>query len=244
MYKNIIFGYFLEFKHMKRHRVLSLLLFLWFLYCGYSQEKSTEIVIKQFIENMGGEELWRTTNFLYLKETMWNKQTEAINMEVWLDLTVPKSKIRLKNKTFDRVRAFTTDKGWGRLEDGVLYEFDSLRLKQEVANWKRNIYAICRRIALREDELTFKLDKDHILEIYEDSNVLLCIVELNKNNIPIKWNMKSAYGEEVTIHGPLGNFGGYRLPRWSTTEDAHWQFEYVEVKGFEKAPDITFEPEN
>ena len=226
----------------------SLFIFLWFLLTSShhicSQEKSVETVVREFIENLGGEELWSNTNFIHLKEKMWNKQTDAIDMEVWLDLTTPKSKIKLKNETFDRVRAFTSHRGWGKLENGRHYEFDSLRLKQEIANWKRNIYAICRRIAVDKDELTFNLSPNNILEIYEDTNKLLCIVELNANSIPIKWNMKSRYGEEVTIHGPLGTFGRYSLPRWSTSQDGHWQFEYVEVKGFKTAPKISFEPEN
>lgn len=210
----------------------------------FAQEKSVKTVVQEFLENMGGEELWKTTNFLYLKEKMWNKQANVIDMEVWLDLTTPKSKIKLKNETFDRVRAFTADRGWGKLENGRQYEFDSLRLKREIANWKRNIYSICRRIALTRDELTFDLKPNNILAVYEDTSVLLCEIELNVNSIPIKWNMKSSYGEEISIHGPLATFGSYSLPKWSTSQDGHWQFEYVEVKGFQTAPNISFDPEN
>ncbi|SHH09242.1 hypothetical protein SAMN04488116_3511 [Flagellimonas flava] len=209
-----------------------------------SQETAANTAVQEFLENMGGEELWKSTNFIYLKEKMWNKQANVIDMEVWLDLTSPKSKIKLKNETFDRVRAFTEHGGWGKLENGRQYEFDSLRLKQEIANWKRNIYAICRRIALDKEELTFDLKPNNILEIYEDTGTLLCIVELNVNSIPIKWVMKSSYGEEVTLHGPLDTFGRYRLPGWSTSQDGHWQFEYVEVKGYKTAPNISFEPED
>ncbi|WP_422861116.1 hypothetical protein [Flagellimonas sp. W118] len=229
---------------MKQFRFLILLVLMIPVEHICSQEKSVEVVVQEFIENMGGEELWKTTNFLYLKEKMWTKQADPIDMEVWLDLTIAKSKIKLKNRTFDRVRAFTAHGGWGRLENGRQYEFDSMRLKQEIANWKRNIYTICRRIALEKDELTFNLMPNNIIEIYEDSNVLLCIVELNSNSNPIKWNMKSIYGEEITIHGPLSTFGRFKLPKWSTSEDGHWQFEYVEVKGFKIAPDISFQSEN
>lgn len=221
---------------------LMLLLFMLFFQAVCSQEKALETVLQEFVDNMGGEELWAETNFLYIKETMWYKQADSVHMEVWLDLTTPKSKIRLKNETLNRVRAFTANRGWGILEDGRHYEFDSLRLKREIANWKRNIYSICRRISLNRAQLSFRLSQENVLEVLEDNNVLLCAIELNKNSVPIKWIMKSEYGEEVTIHGPLAVFGNYMLPRWSTSESAEWQFEYIEVKGYKKAPDISFEP--
>ena len=210
---------------------------------AHSQGSKIDSVVNGFIKNMGGVELWRETSFLYLKEKMWYKQADIVEMEIWLDLERPKSKIRLKNKQLDRVRAFTVERGWGKLEDGVLYEFDSLRLQRELANWKRNIYTICRKIALNREQLVFKLTETLVLEVYEGEDHQLCAIELNKNLMPIKWSMVSDFGNEVSICGPLVTFGKYNFPKWRTSLDGHWQFEYQEVKGYSNAPPTAFLPE-
>ncbi|MCL6266151.1 hypothetical protein [Flagellimonas myxillae] len=190
---------------------------------------------------MGGKQLWNQTNFLYLKEKMWTKETDSIDMEIWLDLTKPKTKIKLKNDSLNRVRAFTPNGGWGQLEDGSIYQFDSLRLKQEIENWKRTLYSICKRIALKNHGLSFKLRDDGGLEIFEGNMELLCIIEFNHEGRPIKWQMKSEFGNDVSIYGPLASFGKFSLPKWRTSLDGHWQFEYLEVIGYPKVPDISFD---
>ena len=204
---------------------------------------STDIALQdKLLKSMGGVNVWKNANFLYYKEMMYAKSSsEDIIQEVWRDLDSPRTLITLKNSFLDRKRSLNDTNGWGYLESGKYYEFDSLRVVNERAMWSRDLYTICREIATNDKQYTFVDKGDNVMEVRDSNGESLCMIELNESGHPIKWTTKGLEEENSIIYGPLIKMGKIYLPKWLTSVDGHWRFEYVEVKASDAPFDVSYE---
>lgn len=219
-----------------------LVLFLFLLtnisFCQETQKLSTKM-----LNQMGGVELWKTTVSLHIIELMRAKASpHVIRQEIWRDLSKPATKFHLKSETMNRTRASTETQGWGVLENGKTYVYSPERVNNERIAWERNFITICHKIAKENSDIIIKERENFILEIFDSNKELLCIIELDSTYAPIRWEAKVADQIEVYIYGPLKPFGKYNLPSWWTSNDGHWQYQYLSFSGSNNAPTMSFLP--
>ncbi|WP_411029260.1 hypothetical protein [Spongiimicrobium sp. 3-5] len=232
---------------MKLHLKKQCCFFLVLLCYGWIQSqpndsKATKLV-DELLLSMGGKDLWANTQSLHLTERLWSNQvSEEIRQEVWRNLKTPATRIHMSSLSFDRTRAWDTIQGWGVLETGKFYKFDVERVKNEVLSWERDLYTICSKLAQQDPEIVAKIKGETSIEIYDSQKGLLCTIELSSSGAPIKWTPKDAELGDSFIYGPLKQFGAYWMPKWWTTDNGHWQFEFVSVSGSFDLPKISFSP--
>ncbi len=231
-----------------RHSILlfSLVLLASLKVLAQSAGASTDTVpslTEKLLKSLGGKALWQNTRTLYLKEWMWAKQSsEEIQQEIWRDLKFPGTKLHLTSKSMDRTRAWDAKQGWGILENGKSYLFDSIRVKTECRAWNANLFTVCYKLANKDPNLIIHEKDGEIIQVYNQSQELICTIELNASGAPIKWSAPIGEAIESYIYGPLQSFGPYNLPSWWTSPDGRWQFKYIEFKSSLKAPEISFLP--
>lgn len=199
---------------------------------------SAEALADRMLEQLGGIDMWRESNTLYLKERIWSHTfPETVEQQIWRDLQYPRTRFHLKSESLDRVRAWDSQQGWGRLETGKFYGFDSQRIQNEIAIWKRNLLTLCFAIANQHDTIQLKLLNERSFQVLEQDGSVLCQIELDVNGAPIRWSSSGGPEAETYIYGPLKAFGEYRLPAWWTYEQGHWRYELLEVLGPDDIPE-------
>lgn len=207
------------------------------------QADSTLSLSEKLLQSLGGKQLWKETKSLHIKENMWPKQLpEIVTQEIWRNLDEHGTRIHLSSESMDRVRAGNASQGWGILETGRIYVYDSLRIKNERRAWESNLLTICHKMANDDPNLVITEKEGGLIEVSSSSNQPICTIELNAKGEPIKWSSAGDDETESYIYGPLKSFGKYRLPSWWTSEDGHWQFEYITFKGSSEKSKVSFLP--
>lgn len=218
------------------------------LYLGNSQESAPEAdkatkLANKMLESLGGKSLWQNTRSLHLTEEMRYYQISGpIVQEIWRDLSLPGTKVRITNSTMDRVRAWDAQQGWGVLETGRAYVYDTIRVKAELKSWQRNLFTVCYKIANEDPKLVLRKKNENTLEVLTRTGEPLCEIALDADGAPIKWTATVGDSTESYLYGPLTAFGDYQLPVWWTDMDGHWQFRYTSFEASAQAPETSFLP--
>lgn len=202
-----------------------------------AQDSSSEMV-DMLLNQVGGRDVWAELEMIHLKETTWFMQLdEAVEQEIWVDLTSPRVRFHLKSTSMDRVRAHTDMAGWGLLESGKYYEFTPERLKNDVEEWNIGMYRTLMRLARNDKEIKTSVEHSSRLVVSDSDGQQLCWFELGANGRPLSWDN----GSSKNLFGPMKQFGEIRMPAWGVSEDGSWNFEYLVFEPVKDPSTITFD---
>lgn len=108
---------------------------------------------------------------------------------------------------------------------------DATELASELYGLRQEPYTIYHRIALRDPALRFELrDNGVMLMVYDGDERVLCWFRRAANGRLRGWG--NFYDGAINEHyyGPTADMGDADLPRWGSSIDGRFRFEYVSAR--------------
>lgn len=193
------------------------------------------------VEAMGGAAIWRDTasvHFVHVWDIV-NRPDRYIEDEV-LDLTGPRSWVRMKSEIRERTRAYSPEHGYWSIADGEFSPGSQESLANAMERAPYSIYRLARAIARGEDWLQIRygpvagIPNPRALEFVGPDGEAHGWILLNARKEPIIW----ATTQYQYVFGPLKRFGNLRVPAWATTSKGLVRYEMVSLEGSREQPDL------
>ena len=194
------------------------------------------------VETMGGAKTWCGLDSLHFVHE-WdvvNRTDRYLENEI-LDLTGPRSYVKMESEGYERIRAYSPEHRYWSVQDGKFSYGDDESLANAMERAPYNLYRLARQIGCGKGapEIRFGamegLPRPPALEFVDDEGIARGWIVLNARKEPIIW----ATTQYVYVFGPLRQFGALRLPDWATTSEGLVRYEMVSLEGSGDAPDLT-----
>ncbi len=196
----------------------------------------------QVVDSIGGRELWSGFRSLHIVEKTRTLNGDGVMGEFWRDLREPRERYTLRNRQGRTVEFWWDRRGVSQLVAGKPPEPplpDSVH-EEILAYWPGEIYVMYYRLASEDSDLSLEKHEDN--SFTATSKMLgkaLGRFWVNADGELYRW--RHADGTEY-IYGPLRHFGEISFPDWGTQVDGSWSFYYIEVRGSDEAPPVSFDP--
>jgi len=195
---------------------------------------------RAMVETMGGAAIWRHLESLHFVHE-WdiaNRHERYLEDEI-LDLTGPRSWVRMQSETVERLRAYSPEHGYWSRTNGSLEHGSEESLSNALERAPFSIYRLARKIARDDGGLEIRYGKlDEVpalpaLEFIGPDGVPRGWIILNARKEPIVW----ATTQYVYVFGPLARFGNLWVPDWATTSEGLVRYTMVSLEGDDEVPD-------
>jgi hypothetical protein len=216
---------------------------------GFAQEKSEGLrgdsaaiaEAEAMVETMGGMAIWaelKSGHFVHVWHP-WYRIDACVEDEI-LDLTGPRSWVRMKSEVYERVRAYSPEYKYWSVENGEFSYAPDQSLTNALTRAPFSIYRIARGVARGDSYYEVRFGQGDIrgtrrLEFSGPDGVLGGWLILNARKEPIVW----ATTQYRYIFGPMKEFGNLRVPNWAVYENGTTRYEMVSLKGSNQLPDST-----
>ena len=196
---------------------------------------------KAMVEKMGGIAVWASLESVHFVHE-WdfvNRPDRYIENEI-LDLTGPRSWVKMESEIFDYVRAYSPEYGRWSITDGEFMRASDEALADSLERAPFSIYRLARSIARNDEtmEIRFGTIEDvggpPALEFVDADGVARGWILLNTRKEPVIWATTSY----VYVFGPLARFGNLLVPNWATTSNGLVRYEMVSLTGRNSRPDL------
>ena len=201
---------------------------------------------RAMVEAMGGTEVWAELGTLHFVHE-WdfvNRPDRYLENEI-LDLTGPRSWVRMESEIYDRVRAYSPEHGYWSILDGEFQHGPDESLANAMERAPYSIYRLARAIARNDQGLNIRygsiegISRPPALEFVDPEGRARGWIMLNARKEPVIW----ATTQYAYVFGPLARFGNLRVPNWATTSNGLVRYEMVSLTGRRSPPELTlFEP--
>ena len=237
---------------MKKYAFLILAaLFMW--QSGFAQDSKEGVrgdpeaiaEAEAMVETMGGMAIWAQLKSIHFVHEWWpfHRIDSYIEDEI-LDLTGPRSWVKMKSEIYDRIRAYSPEhKYWSSLNGKFSYA-GKKTLANAMERAPYSIYRIARAVAIGDPAYEVRFGKGDIpgsrrLEFYGTDGVMHGWIILNARKEPLVW----ATTQYRYTFGPMKRFGNLRVPNWAVYENGTTLYEMISLKGSNVAPDVSlFQP--
>ena len=196
---------------------------------------------KAMVEKMGGIAVWASLESVHFVHE-WdfvNRPDRYIENEI-LDLTGPRSWVKMESEIFNYVRAYSPEYGRWIITDGEFTRASDAALADSLERAPFSIYRLARSIARNDEmmEIRFGTIEDvggpPALEFVDADGVARGWILLNTRKEPVIWATTSY----VYVFGPLARFGNLLVPNWATTSNGLVRYEMVSLTGRNSRPDL------
>jgi len=197
---------------------------------------------RSLVEEMGGAEIWaelESVHFVHEWDFV-NRPDRYLENEI-LDMTGPRSWVKMESEIFDYVRAYSPEYGRWSITDGKFARAGDEALADSLERAPYSIYRLARSIARNDEMLEIRYGSvDGIggppaLEFVDRDGVPRGWIVLNVRKEPVIW----ATTQYVYVFGPLARFGNLLVPNWATTSNGLVRYEMVSLIGSNSRPDLT-----
>jgi hypothetical protein len=208
---------------------------------GLRGDPSAIAAARAMVDAMGGARIWKPLKSLRLVHEWfpWNRSDSYIETET-LDLTGLRSHSDRKSEVSHEIRAYSTDGGGWRIQDGKLARSSPEALAADLARAPFNFFRLVSAVA--KDDPFYEVrwgDGDipgtHRLEFYGPDGRLGGWVILDIDGEPI---VKATPDYRYTL-GPLERFGNLRLPAWGVYDNGYTRYEMRAANGDHELLDLS-----
>jgi len=195
---------------------------------------------RAMVEKMGGIAVWASLESVHFVHE-WdfvNRPDRYLENEI-LDMTGPRSWVKMESEIFDRVRAYSPEYGRWSITDGEFARASDEALADSLERAPFSIYRIARTIARDDEALEVRygaiegVGGPSALEFAGADGVPRGWIMLNVRKEPVIW----ATTQYVYDFGPLARFGNLLVPNWATTNNGLVRYEMVSLTGSNSRPD-------
>ena len=196
---------------------------------------------RAMVEKMGGIAVWASLESVHFVHE-WdfvNRPDRYLENEV-LDMTGPRSWVKMESEIFDHVRAYSPDYGRWSITDGEFARASDEALADSLERAPFSIYRLARTIARDDEALEVRygaiegVGGPSALEFVGADDVPRGWIMLNVRKEPVIW----ATTKYVYDFGPLSRFGNLLVPNWATTNNGLVRYEMVSLTGSNSRPDL------
>lgn len=189
---------------------------------------------RAMVEKMGGPTIWADLASLHFVHE-WdivNRPDRYMEDEI-LDLTGPRSWVKMNNESYERVRAYSPEHGYWSIADGEFSRGTDESLANAMERAPYSIYRLARAIARDDDSVHVRFGTiDGIaplpaLEFVGEDGEAHGWILLNARKEPLIW-VTTQYRYDF---GPLARFGNLWVPNWATTSNGLVRYEMVSLTG-------------
>ena len=197
------------------------------------------------VETMGGMAIWAQLKSVHFVHEWWpfHRIDSYIEDEI-LDLTGPRSWVKMKSEIYDRIRAYSPEHKYWSILNGKFSYAGKKTLANAMERAPYSIYRIARAVAIGDPAYEVRFGKGDIpgsrrLEFYGTDGVMHGWIILNARKEPLVW----ATTQYRYTFGPMKRFGNLRVPNWAVYENGTTLYEMISLKGSNVAPDVSlFQP--
>lgn len=189
--------------------------------------------------------IWAQLKSVHFVHEWWpyHKIDGYIEDEI-LDLTGPRSWVKMKSEIFHRVRAYSPENGYWSVQNGKFSYAGEDALKRALERAPYSIYRLARAVAIGDNYYEIRFGKGDIphsrrLEFYGPDKKMHGWLILNARKEPLIW----ATTQYRYTFGPLKRFGNLRVPNWAVYNNGGTMYEMISLKGDNQPPDPSlFQP--
>ena len=196
---------------------------------------------RAMVEKMGGIAVWESLESVHFVHE-WdfvNRPDRYLENEI-LDMTGPRSWVKMESEIFDYVRAYSPEHGRWSITDGEFARASDEALADSLERAPFSIYRLARTIARDDEALEVRygaiegVGGPSALEFAGADGVPRGWIMLNVRKEPVIW----ATLQYVYDFGPLARFGNLLVPNWATTNNGLVRYEMVSLTGSNSRPDL------
>jgi len=196
---------------------------------------------RAMVEKMGGIAVWASLESVHFVHE-WdfvNRPDRYLENEI-LDMTGPRSWVKMESEIFDYVRAYSPEHGRWSITDGEFARASDEALADSLERAPFSIYRLARTIARDDEALEVRygaiegVGGPSALEFAGADGVPRGWIMLNVRKEPVIW----ATTQYVYDFGPLARFGNLLVPNWATTNNGLVRYEMVSLTGSNSRPDL------
>ena len=196
---------------------------------------------RAMVEKMGGITVWASLESVHFVHE-WdfvNRPDRYLENEI-LDMTGPRSWVKMESEIFDYVRAYSPEYGRWSITDGEFARASDEALADSLERAPFSIYRLARTIARDDEALEVRYGAIEgvgglsALEFAGADGVPRGWIMLNVRKEPVIW----ATTQYVYDFGPLARFGNLLVPNWATTNNGLVRYEMVSLTGSNSRPDL------
>jgi len=196
---------------------------------------------RAMVEKMGGIAVWASLESVHFVHE-WdfvNRPDRYLENEI-LDMTGPRSWVKMESEIFDHVRAYSPEYGRWSITDGEFARASDEALADSLERAPFSIYRLARTIARDDEALEVRygaiegVGGPSALEFAGADGVPRGWIMLNVRKEPVIW----ATTQYVYDFGPLARFGNLLVPNWATTNNGLVRYEMVSLTGSNSRPDL------
>jgi len=193
------------------------------------------------VEKMGGIAIWASLESVHFVHE-WdfvNRPDRYLENEI-LDMTGPRSWVKMESEIFNYVRAYSPEYGRWSITDGEFARASDEALANSLERAPFSIYRLARKIARDDEALEVRYGAIEgvggplALEFAGADGVPRGWIVLNVRKEPVIW----ATLQYVYVFGPLARFGNLLVPNWATTNNGLVRYEMVSLTGSNSRPDL------
>lgn len=196
---------------------------------------------RAMVEKMGGIAIWASLESVHFVHE-WdfvNRPDRYLENEI-LDMTGPRSWVKMESEIYDYVRAYSPEYGRWSITDGEFARASDEALADSLERAPFSIYRLARTIARDDEALEVRygaiegVGGPSALEFAGADGVPRGWIMLNVRKEPVIW----ATTQYVYVLGPLARFGNLLVPNWATTNNGLVRYEMVSLTGSKSRPDL------
>jgi hypothetical protein len=197
---------------------------------------------RAMVRTMGGAPVWRdlaSVHFVH-EWDIANRPDRYLENEI-LDLTGPRSWVRMESEIYNRTRAYSPEHRYWSITNGEFTRGSDESLANAMERAPYSIYRLARSIARGDQTLEIRFG---VIEGVPELKALEFIgpddeahgwILLNARKEPVIW----ATTQYQYVFGPLRRFGNLLVPDWATTSNGLVRYEMVSLVGSNTRPDLT-----
>jgi len=191
------------------------------------------------IDHMGGKDVWSQLSQIKFQHRWYPVNRESYLEDEVIDLTNIRSWVRMKNDSYERVRAYSPEYGYWSWTNGNLVQNNEASWESAKARGPFNIYRFLRELSLGNTRYELKMGDSDIptakkIEIHFDG-VYGGSITVNYDFEPLVWETM----DYTYTFGPMESYGNIRHPKWAIYNKGSFRYEIITVKGSKKATEMT-----
>ncbi len=212
---------------------------------GLSGDPEAVELAQSMVEAMGGKEIWSQLKSLHFVHRWYpsNRVDSYLEDEI-LDLTGPRSWVKMKSEIYHRIRAYSPEHNYWSLTNGSFSYGSETSLNAAMERAPYNIYRIARAVAMDESVYEIRLGESEIpggrqMDFYGPDGNRYGWIVVNAAAEPIMW----ATTQYRYIFGPMQRYGNLSVPEWAVYGNGSFRYQMVSLTGDNDVPDMQlFQP--
>ncbi len=212
---------------------------------GIRGEPEAIKMARLMVESMGGQEIWSQLKSLhFVHEWYPSNRVDAYIEDEILDLTGPRSWVKMKSEIYHRVRAYSPEHRYWSLLNGEFSYGSQDRLAAAMERAPFSIYRIARAVALDDMDYEVRIGESTVpgaqqLDFYARDGERRGWIVLNAAMEPLVW----ATTQYHYTFGPMQRYGNLRVPAWAVYGNGSFRYQMISLVGDNQPPDVAlFQP--